>query len=66
MSSPTTTCRIAGAQPMSTIRPAWAAGARDVSGAWLGDGSGAWLGWPDAEAPDPVVSVEAEVAGATV
>jgi len=36
VSSWTTTCRIAAAQPMSAVWPLWNCG---------GDGAGAWLGW---------------------
>ena len=58
-SSLTTTCRIAGAQPMSAVRRGW----------WDGgvkDGTGAWLGWPDGGGPVSVVSVGSGVAGAVV
>jgi hypothetical protein len=59
LSSLTTTCRIAGAQPMSAGWRGW----------WDGgvvDGTGASLGWPDGVGPVSVVSVGPGVAGAVV
>jgi len=58
MSNLTTTCRIAGAQPMFAVWP--------VGNGEAADGAGAWLGWPDGVAPVPVVPVGAGVAGAVV
>jgi hypothetical protein len=50
LSSLTTTCRIAGAQPMSAVWRGWWDGG-------LVDGTGAWVGWPDGVGPVSVVSV---------
>src|SRR5215475_14241203 len=58
VSNSTTTCRIAGAQPMFAVWPVWNGEAAD--------GTGAWLGWPDGVAPVSVVSVGAGADGAVV
>jgi hypothetical protein len=58
VSSFTTTCRIAGAQPMSTCWLAW-----NAEG---GQGVGVWLGWSDGAGAGSVVEVGAGVAGAVV
>src|SRR5215475_3248050 len=56
VSSVTTTCRIAGAQPISAVWPAWNVGAAD--------GTGGWLGWPDGAGPGSAVSVGVGLADA--
>jgi hypothetical protein len=58
MSSLTTTCRIAGAQPMSAVWP--------VRNGEAADGAGVWLRWPDGVGPVPVESVGAGVGGTGV
>lgn len=58
VSSVTTTCRIAGAQPMFAVWPVWNDG--------VGGTAGAWLGWPDGVGPGSVVPVGAGVTGEVV